>query len=101
MSKVKSIFVTAVMAVMLALILVGLHQIEPKAHTALTVLLAVYGFLCGAMNLCGWLQKEPSEPKHLSQETVEADPFEHDDESTDYPPLFGISGDEKHASRAD
>ena len=87
MSKTKSIFVTAVMAVMLALILVGLHQIEPKAHTALTVLLAVYGFLCGAMNLCGWLQKgEPAEPKHL--ETVEADPFARDSEDEDGVKLF-------------
>lgn len=101
MSKVKSIFVTAVMAVMLALILVGLHQIEPKAHTALTVLLAVYGFLCGAMNLCGWLQKESTEPKHLTQETVEADPFEQDDERADYHPLFGISGDKQHATGTD
>ena len=91
----KWLLIVPVMAVMLALILVGLHQIEPKAHTALTVLLAVYGFLCGAMNLCGWLQKDPPEPKHLPQETIQADPFEHDDESTDYPPLFGISGDKQ------
>jgi len=81
MSKVKSIFVTAVMAIMLALILVGLHQIEPKAHTALTVLLALYGFLCGAMNLCTWLQQKPAEPKHL--ETIQGDPFAYDNEEED------------------
>ena len=101
MSKVKSIFVTAVMAVMLAVILAGAAVIEPKAYAILAAVLTVYGFLCGCRDVCGWLQKDPPEPKHLSQETVEADPFEQDDEREDYHPLFGISGDKQHATGAD
>lgn len=91
MSKAKSIFITAVMAVMLALIVVGLYKIDPRAHTAVLVLLAVYGYLCGAQNLCSWLQQTPAaEPKHL--ETVEADPFSSDDEYEDGAKLFGVKG---------
>lgn len=81
MNKGKSIFVTAVMAIMLAVILAGAAMIEPKAYAILAAVLAVYGFLCGCRDVCGWLQKEPTEPQHLG-ERVSADPFAYDDEFT-------------------
>lgn len=85
MNKAKAILVTAIMAVMLALILVGLYTLHPLAHKVLATLLAVYGFVIGAGNLCGWLQKEQAEPQHLSES---ADPFARDDESADYVGIF-------------
>lgn len=85
MNKAKAILVTAVMALMLALILVGLYLLQPTAHRAVATLLAVYGFIVGAGNLCGWLQKEEQEPQHLSESE---DPFAHDDESADYVRIF-------------
>lgn len=81
MSKVKSIFVTAVMAVMLAVILAGAAMIEPKAYAILAAVLAVYGFLCGCRDVCAWLQQKPAEPKHL--ETIQGDPFAYDNEEED------------------
>jgi hypothetical protein len=55
MSKNKSIFVTLVMAVMLALILVGAYRIEEKAFFGILAALAGYGFLRGAGDLCRWM----------------------------------------------
>lgn len=88
MSKAKSIFITAVMAVMLSVILVGAYMIEPKIHTGISLALMLYGFFRGSFDLCAWLQKEPAaEPKHL--ETVQGeDPFAYDDEREDDVKLF-------------
>ena len=58
MNKSKSIFVTALIALMLAAIEIGLYMLESKAYVILAVLLGVYGYLCGAANFCRWLGKE-------------------------------------------
>ena len=91
MSRNKSIIMTLVVASMLALILVGAHQIEEKAFMILLAVLACYGFLRGAGDLCRWMQA-----KELPVETVEAeevnadDPFAHDDEFAGSAPfIFG------------
>lgn len=76
MSKAKSIFVTAIMAIMLAVILAGLAVIEKKAYFGMVTTLAVYGFIRASIDLCGWLQKEPADPQHLS----DGDIWSHDDE---------------------
>ena len=72
MNKSKSIYVTALMALMLAAILVGLYMLHNRAYTILAGLLGVYGFLCGAANFCRWLGRdtpllpapEPKKPRH-------------------------------------
>ena len=78
MNKSKSIFVTALMALMLAAILVGLYVLQPMAHKVLAALLALYGFIVGAGNFCQWLGKDtpllpPTEPKTPVYETWEPD----------------------------
>lgn len=60
MSKSKSIFVTALVALMLAAILVGLYLLQMRVYMIFMGLLGLYGFLCGAFNFCQWLGKEQS-----------------------------------------
>ena len=84
MSKNKSIFVTLVMAVMLALILVGAYRIEEKAFFGILAALAGYGFLRGAGDLCRWMQAEPKPVETVEAEQVDPDdPFAYDDEFAD------------------
>ncbi len=58
MSKNKSIFVTALFAVMLTAILVSLYLLKSKVYLVFIGLLGLYGFLCAASNFCQWLGKE-------------------------------------------
>ena len=91
MSKNKSIFVTLVMAVMLALILVGAYRIEEKAFFGILAGLAGYGFLRGAGDLCRWMQAEPKPIETVEAEQVDPDdPFAYDDEFAGSAPfIFG------------
>ena len=91
MSKNKSIFVTLVMAVMLALILVGAYRIEEKAFFGILAGLASYGFLRGAGDLCRWMQAEPKPIETVEAEQVDPDdPFAYDDEFEGSAPfIFG------------
>ena len=91
MSKNKSIFVTLVMAVMLALILVGAYRIEEKAFFGILAALAGYGFLRGAGDLCRWMQAEPKPIETVEAEEVNVDdPFAYDDEFEGSAPfIFG------------
>lgn len=79
MSKSKSIFVTIIMAAMLGCILATTYRVNIRIFMALVVLLAVYGFLRGARDLCRWLEQT----EERQTESVEAEPvdvFAHDDE---------------------
>lgn len=58
MSKVKSIFVTALVTVMLALIVLGAYLLKAKVYLWIIGAFAVYGLVSGAIKFCGWLQKE-------------------------------------------
>lgn len=83
MSRNKSIFITLIMAVMLAVILVGAHRIDEKVFVGLVAALAGYGFLRGAGDLCRWLQakEKPVEVVYGEEVKIEdEDPFAHDDE---------------------
>lgn len=83
MSRNKSIFVTLIMAAMLAVILVGAHRFEAKAFYALLALLACYGFLRGSSDLCHWMQSKEKPIPVIEAEEVkldEEDPFAYDDE---------------------
>lgn len=62
MSKGKSIFVTGLVACMLAAIAVGLYMLHSKAYLVIAGILCVYGFLCAAFNFCQWLGKETPLP---------------------------------------
>lgn len=57
MSKSKSIFVTAIMAVMLAIIVLGAYLLKAKVWAWIVGSLAVYGLVSGAVKFCLWLQK--------------------------------------------
>lgn len=86
MSRNKSIFVTLIMATMLAVILVGAHEFEEKAFYALLALLACYGFLRGSGDLCRWMQSKEKPIEVVQGEEVNLDvedPFAHDDEFAD------------------
>jgi hypothetical protein len=83
MSRNKSIFITLVMAVMLAVILVGAHKFEARAFYVLLALLAGYGFLRGSGDLCHWMQSKEKPIPVIEGEEVkieDEDPFAHDDE---------------------
>ena len=83
MSRNKSIFITLVMAAMLAVILVGAHKFETRAFYALLALLAGYGFLRGSGDLCHWMQSKEKPIPVIEGEEVkieDEDPFAHDDE---------------------
>lgn len=58
MSKSKSVFVTALVALMLAAILVGLYKMESKAFFIIAGFFGIYGFIGGAFGFCSWLGKE-------------------------------------------
>lgn len=72
MNKSKSIFVTALMALMLAAILVGLYMLHKGAFAILAGLLTLYGFICGAANLCRWLERGAPQGTEVLPITVEA-----------------------------
>ena len=81
MNKSKSVFVTLVIAAMLAVILAGAYKIENKAFYTLLAALAGYGFLRGASDLCRWLQaKDDNKDAVPTEEADQVDLFAHDDE---------------------
>lgn len=89
MSKNKSIAVTLIMAVMLAVIMVGAYKIERMAFFALLGALACYGFLRGSGDVCRWMQAKEKPVETVEAEPVETDPFAHDNEFEGSSPLFG------------
>lgn len=96
MNKNKSIFITLVMAAMLAVIMVGAHRINEKAFFWLLAVLAGFGYLRGAGDLCRWLQAKDAPLKTIQGEEVkieDEDPFAYDDEFGDIegtaPFIFG------------
>lgn len=79
MSKGKSIFVTALVAVMLAAIIIGLYLLKNRAYLIIAGLLGLYGFLCAAFNFCQWLGKEPPllpPPQKLEAKAAHQEPDE-------------------------
>lgn len=58
MSKGKSVFVTALVAVMLVAIVVGLYLLQSRAYLIIAGLLGLYGYICASFNFCHWLGKE-------------------------------------------
>ena len=83
MSKNKSIFITLVMAAMLAVIMVGAHRIDENAFYGMLAVLAGYGYLRGAGDLCRWLQAKDAPLKTIQGEEVkieDEDPFARDDD---------------------
>ena len=76
MSKIKSIFVTALFVAMLGLILCGLFALESPAFAVLVGLLAAYGGVHTSISFCHWLRKVPpllpaAAPKRREQKTAE------------------------------
>lgn len=81
MNRKKSVFVTLVIAAMLAVILVGAHRQDERIYGAMLAVLACYGYVRGAGDLCRWLQGKDNPVPVVEAEVVdETDPFAHDDE---------------------
>lgn len=59
MSKIKSIFVTALVASMLGLILCGLFVLKSPAFGVLVAILAAFGAAHTTVNFYHWLRKTP------------------------------------------
>ncbi|MBQ0166894.1 MAG: hypothetical protein KBT02_07310 [Treponema sp.] len=57
MSRPKSIFVTVLVALMLAMILTGMVMLKIKAYMVIVGILAVYGYICGCYAFCHWMQR--------------------------------------------
>lgn len=89
MSKSKSVFVTALVAGMLAAIVVGLYLLKSRAYLIIAGLLGIYGFLCAAFNFCQWLEKEtpllppPPQLRHRQEEPDDVKVWQPDPEWTD------------------
>lgn len=69
MSKKKSIFVTAIVAVMMVLIAVASNRIIYSVFIAIVSAFAVIGFLACTVLFCKWLEK-PSEGKRRSRKAA-------------------------------
>lgn len=63
----KAIFVTILVAVMLAVIDTCLYILCNPCFAVLTGSVVVYGFLRGAVDFCRWLCKPEPAPKHLAK----------------------------------
>ena len=76
MNKSKSLFVTIVMAIMLAVILWFTYETDSIAFPILVGILGIYGFLCTAAGFCRWCGKEtPMLPAETKRDDLwEADP---------------------------
>ena len=77
MNKSKSLFVTIVMAAMLAVILWFTYSTNSIAFPILVGILGIYGFLCTAAGFCRWCGKETP---MLPAETKRDDLWEADQE---------------------
>ena len=79
MSKSKSVFVTALFAVMLAAIDAGMYKLFPLGFFVLTGALALYGFWQLSKGFLGWLLHN-EEPLALPE--IHAEPVDLDEEFT-------------------
>lgn len=70
MSKKKSIFVTAIVAIMMVLIAVASNRIIYSAFVVIVSTFAVIGFLACTVLFCKWLEK-PSEGKRRSRKSAQ------------------------------
>lgn len=77
MNKQKSIIVTVIMALMLAVTLFSAWKLSGPMFAALASLLGAYGFLCGAANFCRWLGRETP---LLPAQTTKDEAWEADEE---------------------
>lgn len=80
MSKKKSIFVTAIVAIMMAFIAVASNRIAYPVFVAIVSAFAALGFLASAIAFCKWLEK-PSDGK---EEAVEPPEVVQGDEVYDF-----------------
>lgn len=70
MSKTKSIFVTAIVSVMMAFIAVASNRLLYPAFVVIVSAFTALGFLASAVSFCKWLEK-PSEAKEEAVEPPE------------------------------
>ena len=90
MSKGKSVFVTALVAVMLVAIVVGLYLLQSRAYLIIAGLLGLYGYICASFNFYHWLGKEqpllpppPNVRPPMKEESYHDPLWEPDSEWTD------------------
>ena len=68
----KAIFVTILVAVMLAIIDTCLYILCNPGFAVLTGAVVVYGFMRGTVDFCRWLCKPEPAPKHLNSPKKQA-----------------------------
>ncbi len=74
MSKQKSVFVTAIIAVMLAVITFAAYRLSTPMFIILVSILSAVGFASSAIMFCRWLEKEPVKaPEVMEPPTVALD----------------------------
>ena len=56
MTKKKSVFITAIFVLMLAIIMFSAYRMGVKAFPVLVGILAVYGMIHLALSFCSWLE---------------------------------------------
>ena len=74
MSKQKSIFVTAIIAVMLAVITFAAYRLSMPAFIGLVSAMYAVGFVSSTILFCKWLEKEPAR----KEEVIEPPPVNSD-----------------------
>lgn len=80
MSKKKSIFVTAIVSVMMAFIAASSNKLAYSVFVVIVSVFAALGFLASAIAFCKWLEK----PSKVKEETVEPPEVVQDDDFYDY-----------------
>lgn len=69
----KAIFVTVLIAVMLAAVNACLYVLSMPGFAILTGVVAAYGFLRGAVDFCNWLRKTDDRPSAAAAVAEESD----------------------------
>lgn len=79
MNKAKSIFVTALVALLTATSVTCLYLLKIRVWLIAVGLLGLYGFACGAVGFCRWLGKEaPLLPAPQPVKALHGEPVTND-----------------------
>ena len=82
----KAIFVTVLIAAMLAAVNACLYVLFMPGFATLTGVVAAYGFLRGAVDFCNWLQKTDDHPSAAAAAAAAAVAEESDGADTRFDP---------------
>ena len=84
MSKKKSMFVTAIISVMMAVIMFAAYRLSMPVFIVLVGILSGAGFMSVATIFCGWLQKPSERDEELIEPPLVVGDLENEDFSATY-----------------